>query len=208
MLYMNNATVMTMNLFNRQISLLMGRIFFSIGLFLLVQFPFHSQTTLETAFLTEMNAYRKTKQLQPGVNNTKVALVAASHCRYLVRCAGLNHSVHKDKNPHDEDFDIPDHLERTFEQRAAMQPSCSIFGEISYPIFYADNSLTIQQIARNIVEGFSRSPGHNEIMLTEIDKPVTLLVGVSILPCKSDLEGYKMYSVNVNFGFVSPNETN
>ncbi len=184
----------------------MYRFLFSLIILTFGLFEVNGQTSLESAFLSEMNAYRKKNQLKAGVYNTKVASVAAYHCRYLIRCIGLNHAVHGDKNPHDEEFNIPDHTERSFEQRASMQPSTHIFGEISYPVFYAENSLTTQQIAKNIVEGFSRSPGHNAIMLTPIDKPIGLIVGVSILPCKSDLEGYKMYSVNVNFGYYSPDE--
>ena len=159
-----------------------------------------AQTPLEKAFLTEMNAYRKKQNLAAGVYHPGVSSVAAYHCRYLVKCLEIGHSVHKDKGPHDEQVDIANHQERTFEQRASMAKDFFIFGEISYPVFFADSSQTIQEIAREIVMGFSRSPGHNELMITPAD-PNHLLVGVSILPSKSDYDGYTNYSVNVNFGY-------
>ena len=159
-----------------------------------------AQSALEKAFLTEMNAYRKKKNLSAGIYHPGVSTVAAYHCKYLVKCSEIGHSVHKDKGPHDEQFDIANHQERTFEQRTSMAKDLFIFGEISYPVFFADSSQTVQEIAREIVLGFSRSPGHNQLMITPTD-PNQLLVGVSILPSKSDFNGHINYSVNVNFAY-------
>lgn len=160
----------------------------------------HAQTALEKAFLSEMNAYRKKKNLPAGIYHSGISTVAAYHCKYLVKCLEIGHSVHKDKGPHDEQFDIANHQERTFEQRSGMAKDLFIFGEISYPVFFADTSQSVQEVAREIVLGFSRSPGHNELMITPSD-PNRLLVGVSILPSKSDFNGHINYSVNVNFGY-------
>jgi hypothetical protein len=161
---------------------------------------FQAQTALEKAFLDEMNAYRKKKNIATGIYHSGVSSVAAYHCKYLVKCLEVGHSVSKDKGPHDEQFDIANHQERTFEQRTGMAKDLFIFGEISYPVFFADSSQSVQEVAREIVLGFSRSPGHNQLMITPTD-PNQLLVGVSILPSKSDFNGHINYSVNVNFAY-------
>ena len=126
-----------------------------------------AQTALEKAFLDEMNAYRKKQGLAPGIYHAGVSSVTAYHCKYLVKCIEVGHSVSRDKGPHDEQFDIPNHTERTFAQRTGMLEGHFIFGEISYPIFFAESGQPVQEIAKEIVLGFSRSPGHNEIITTK-----------------------------------------
>jgi hypothetical protein len=161
----------------------------------------HAQTKLELEFLNQLNTYRKQYKLGPAKYDTTVSRVAAYHCGYMAKCERLGHSVHKDKLPHDEQFDIKDHMEMSFARRAGMAPNSNIWCEIQIASFHTQKGRTLAETARAMVMAFDSSPGHKEAMLYEDHPKITGTVGISIVLI-SKTELHELYSVNVDFGYT------
>lgn len=161
----------------------------------------NAQTKLELEFLNQLNTYRRQHNLAPAKYDTAISRVAAYHCGYMAKCQRLGHDVHKDKLPHDEQFDIKDHKEMSFAKRAGMAPDRNIWCEIQIAQFSTQNGRTPAETARAMVMAFDSSPPHKEAMLYEDHPKITGTVGISIvLIKKTDI--HEVYSVNVDFGYT------
>ena len=165
-----------------------------------------SHTEIEKELLNQLNLYRKKKGLETMSLNSKLSTVAFYHANYLEKCRFVGHIVHYDKLPHDEEFDISDHKELDFGERAAMYPDGNLYGEIQYQSFPIDSSASIVTLCKAIIDGFARSPGHNEIMMTDFegDERFKPIVGISVVKVKSDLPRHNCYVVNIDFGVITP----
>ena len=108
----------------------MKKLFYVICILSLFAEKSNAQSALETEFIKQLNVYRKQHKLGPVKYDSQVSQVARYHAKYLVQCSNLIHVVHYDKLPHDEQFDIKDHIELTFGQRIEMLPNKNIWSEI------------------------------------------------------------------------------
>ena len=161
----------------------------------------NAQTKLELEFLNQLNYYRKQHKLAPAKFDTAICRVALYHCDYMAKCQRLGHDVHKDKLPHDEQFDIKDHKEMSFAKRAGMSPDRNIWCEIQIASFHTQNGRKLAETARAMVMAFDSSPGHKEAMLYEDHPKITGTVGISIVLI-SKTDTHEVYSVNVDFGYT------
>ena len=142
----------------------MKKLFYMICILSLFVEKSNAQSALETEFIKQLNVYRKQHKLGPVKYDSQVSQVARYHAKYLVQCSNLNHVVHYDKLPHDEQFDIKDHIELTFEQRSQMLPNINIWSEIQIAYYPIKNIATITEIANRMITAFDSSPKHKEIM--------------------------------------------
>ena len=180
----------------KKIKVLVYSLFLSI-------FSIYSQSPLETEYFNQLNVYRKQHGLGPVKYNIEISGVARYHAKYLVQCSNLSHVVHNDIFPHDEQFDIKDHRELTFNQRIEMVPNKNIWGEIQIAHDLVNNSATNYQIAKDIIESFDKSPKHKEIMLCEdVSYEFTNIVGISIVKSEKKIGEDDVYSINVDFGIL------
>ena len=135
--------------------------------------------------------------------DTEVSGVARYHAKYLVQCSNLNHVIHLDELPHDEQFDLKDHRELNFEQRAAMVPRKNIWGEIQIAFFIKNKNAAISDIAKGFIDSFDKSPKHKEIMLCEdVSSEFTNIVGIAIVKSEKKIGDNDVYSINVDFGVL------
>lgn len=163
----------------------------------------YAQSALETEFIKQLNVYRKQHKLGPVKYDSQVSQVARYHAKYLVQCSNLNHVVHYDKLPHDEQFDIKDHIELSFGRRIEMLPNKNIWSEIQIAYYPIKNIATITEIANRMITAFDSSPKHKEIMLCEdLSSEFTNIVGVAIVKSAKKLDNDYVYSVNVDFGVL------
>ncbi len=165
-----------------------------------------SHTEIEKELLNQLNLYRKKKGLETMSLNSKLSTVAFYHANYLAKCSSVGHVVHYDKLPHDEEFDISDHIELNADERAAMYPDVNMYGEIQYQVFPIETSASIVTLCKAIIDGFAGSPRHNEIMMTDFegDERFKPIVGISVIKVKSKIPGYYEYVVNIDFGVITP----
>jgi uncharacterized protein YkwD len=162
----------------------------------------NAQSALETEFVKQLNIYRKKHGLGAVIYDAEISKVALYHANYLAKCVLLKHVVHYDKLPHDEQFDIKNHTELNFEQRAAMAPDKNIWGEIQISANYSKNTESISEVAKGIIVSFNGSPKHKEIMLCEdLSRGLINAVGVSIVKFQSTFDSNE-YSVNIDFGVL------
>jgi hypothetical protein len=164
----------------------------------------YSQTVLEKEVLHQLNIYRKQHGLNPVKIDSTVSSIALYHVNYLLECSKVNHSVHNDKLPHDEQFDIKGFTEKNFDQRAAMAPDKNIWGEISIPFMPVKSGLSLIEIAKSIIRSFDGSPKHKEIMLTGDNPKFPDIVGISVIKRVSNIPSYDEYAVNIDFGVLAP----
>ena len=163
----------------------------------------NAQSALETEFIKQLNVYRKQHKLGPVKYDSQVSQIARYHAKYLVQCSNLNHVVHYDKLPHDEQFDIQDHKELTFEQRSQMLPNKNIWGEIQIAHNLVNEKNSISEIVKSMIDSFDSSPKHKEIMLCEdLSSEFTNIVGVAIVKSEKIIGVYYFYSINVDFGVL------
>lgn len=180
----------------KKIKVLVCSLFLSI-------FSIYSQSPLETEYFNQLNIYRKQHGLGPLKYDTEVSGVARYHAKYLIQCSNLNHVIHLDELPHDEQFDLKDHRELNFEQRAAMVPRKNIWGEIQIAFFIKNKNATISDIAKGFIDSFDKSPKHKEIMLCEdVSSEFTNIVGVAIVKSEKKIGDNDVYSINVDFGVL------
>ena len=142
----------------------MKKLFYMICILSLFVEKSNAQSALETEFIKQLNVYRKQHKLGPVKYDSQVSQVARYHAKYLVQCSNLNHVVHYDKLPHDEQFDIKDHIELSFGQRIEMLPKKNIWSEIQIAYYPIKNIATITEIANRMITAFDSSPKHKEIM--------------------------------------------
>ena len=151
-----------------------------------------------------MNIYRKQHGLKPVQIDTTISRIALYHSKYMVECSKVNHVVHLDKLPHDEQFDIKGFIEKNFDQRAAMEPNKNIWGEISIPSMAVKSELSNIEIAKSIIKSFDGSPKHKAIMLESDNPKFPNIVGISVIKKVSNIPGYDEYVVNIDFGVLTP----
>lgn len=181
----------------------MKKLFYVICILSLFAEKSNAQSALETEFIKQLNVYRKQHKLGPVKYDSQVSQVARYHAKYLVQCSNLIHVVHYDKLPHDEQFDIKDHIELTFGQRIEMLPNKNIWSEIQIEYYPIKNIATITEIANRMITAFDSSPKHKEIMLCEdLSSEFTNIVGVAIVKSAKKLDNDYVYSVNVDFGVL------
>lgn len=174
------------------------------ALFFLVIKISYSQTPLEKEVLNQLNIYRKQHGLNPVKIDSTVSSIALYHVNYLLECSKVNHAVHYDKLPHDEQFDIKGFTEKNFDQRAAMARDKNIWGEISIPSIPVKSELSNLEIAKNIIRSFDGSPKHKEIMLESDNPKFPDIVGISVIKRVSNIPSYDEYVVNIDFGVLTP----
>ena len=178
----------------------MKKLFYMICILSIFAEKFNAQSALETEFVKQLNIYRKKHGLGPVIYDAEISKVALYHANYLAKCVLLKHVVHQDKSPHDEQFDIKNHTELNFEQRAAMAPDKYIWGEIQIAAHYRKNTESISKVAKSIILSFDGSPKHKEIMLSpDASSSSKDIVGVSIVKYQSTFDSDE-YSVNIDFG--------
>jgi hypothetical protein len=170
----------------------------------LMAFNLYSSSEIEIELLNQLNLYRKKKGLETMSLDSNLSKVALYHANYLAKCRSEGHIVHYDKLPHDEDFDISNHIEMDADERAAMYPNCNMYGEIQFQSFPIDSTVNIVTLCKSIINGFANSPKHNEIMMNDSEpnerfKPI---VGISVIQVKSNTPGYNCYVVNIDFGVL------
>ena len=170
------------------------------------EFYAQSLFELELEFVNQLNIYRKKHGLGPVNYDAKIAHLANYHAKYLAECSVLNHDVHYDKSPHDEQYDIKNHKELNFKQRAEMEPNKNIWAEIQIQSHHNKNKETNSNVAKSIIESFDKSPGHKEIMLCEdLNPKFKNIIGVSIVKYQINSgSSFNTYSVNIDFGVLIP----
>ena len=164
----------------------------------------YSQSTLEKEVLNQLNVYRKQHGLNPVKLDTTISRIAQYHANYLLECSKVDHVVHYDKLPHDEQFDIKGFVEKNFDQRVAMAPDKNIWGEIQMQSNSSKIGSSYVKIARDIIIAFNSSPKHKEIMLESDNPKFPNIVGISVIKKVSTIPGYDEYVVNIDFGVLTP----
>lgn len=180
----------------------------SIILFFILFFLYigntYSQSPLEAEFVKQLNVYRKQHGLGPIKYDAEISKVALYHANYLSKCNKTSYVVALDKLPHDEKFDIKDHKELNFTQRASMAPNKNMWSEIQIAYSPIKNIATVSEIVSIMIKSFDGSPKHKEIMLCEDLKDFTNIIGVSIVKAEANNTEYSNYSINVDFGVLIP----
>jgi hypothetical protein len=159
-------------------------------------------TILEKAVFKQLNLYRKQHGLKPIAYDSVITTVARYHGRYLGLATSLGHNCHNDKEPHDEQFNVPNFNELNFVNRAAMAPERNIYSEISIQTDPMFENQSVQEFAIQSIEAFASSPPHNEAMLVEDVNGVKFYMGVSVVEHpKQKTDTHPYYSVNIDFGY-------
>lgn len=158
-------------------------------------------TSLEKAVFNQLNIYRKEHGLKALAYDSVVTTVARYHSTYLSLAAHANHICHYDKEPHDEQFDLPNFKELSFNHRAEMAPEKGIFQEIQIQTNPLYSKQTTEDFAKQTIALFASSPPHNEAMLTEDDNRIIMYVGVGVTKHPSNGNTENHYAVNIDFGY-------
>jgi len=182
----------------------MKKIITLVALFFLITGISYSQSPLEKEVSNQLNIYRKQHGLNPAKLDTAISKIAQYHANYILECSKVNHLVHLDKLPHDEQFDIKEFVEKNFDQRSAMAPDKNIWGEISIPSMAVKSELSNIEIAKSIIKSFDGSPKHKAIMLESDNPKSPNIVGISVIKKVSTIPGYDEYVVNIDFGVLTP----
>ncbi len=181
----------------------MKSLILSVAITLLHIGSIYSQSQLELEVVKQLNIYRKKHNLGSVKYDPELSKVSGYHSKYLVECRKVNHVVHLDKNPHDEQFDIKDFKELSFYQRTLISPDRHMWGEITIACGAYPKKESIVSIAKQIISDFDGSPKHKDIMLA--DDPgsgITGIVGVSIMKTRESVDDFEEYSITINFGDI------
>lgn len=163
----------------------------------------YSQTPLEKEVLNQLNIYRKQHGLKAVQIDTTISRIALYHSKYLVECHKINHAVHYDKLPHDEQFDVKGFIEKNFDQRVAIAPDKNIWGEIQMQAVPAKSGASNIEIAKLIIKSFDSSPKHKEIMLAEDGSKFLNVVGISVIQSGKLTDDTNEFVVNIDFGVIT-----
>jgi len=174
-----------------------------ISLFLIFSNFTYSQTALELEVVKQLNIYRKKHKLGPVKYDSVLSKVAEHHTKYIIECNKINHIVNQEKNPHDEQFDIKNFKELSFNQRTLISPDRNMWSEIMIAASLYSKDASIESIAKGIIASFAGSPKHNDIMLADdAGGGGKDIVGLSIIKIDEPYGDYSIYSINIDFGVI------
>jgi uncharacterized protein YkwD len=126
-----------------------------ISLFMVSVLNIFSQTNLDKLVFKKVNEYRKQKKLKELTWDDKAYKASDHHLKYMVKNSFVSH---------DESNDTPTSFLRL--KKYGVNPIFS--GENIRVIMYSKNNDEL--MAKEIVDGWKKSPKHNEIMLSDYKK--------------------------------------
>jgi hypothetical protein len=165
----------------------------------------YAQTPFEAKLLVGLNKYRNEKGLLSVNYDSSGSIIANYHAIYLDKCSAAKHRVHNDTDKgHDELFDVLDFKEMTFNERVATVSGVTMVGEIQYQGLTIENGTNDDVAVSMIIKGFDSSPAHKEIMTLHFpnDPSIKPVVGLCVLRKSSNLPGFSVYVVVIDFGWI------
>jgi hypothetical protein len=181
----------------------MKSLILSVAITLLHIGSIYSQSQLELEVVKQLNIYRKKHNLGSVKYDSELSKVAEYHTKYIIECHKVNHAVHYEKNPHNEQFDLKNFKELSFEQRTLISPDRNMWGEIQMESASYLKNASIESIAKGIIASFAGSPKHNDIMLADdAGGGGKHIVGLSIIKIDEPYGDYSIYSINIDFGVI------
>jgi uncharacterized protein YkwD len=140
-----------------------------IILSILISILSYSQTELDLKILNLVNEYRIENSLKPLVWDTIVVKVSGNQVDYM---STTGHLVHDQLEEDSVIFKVTKTFEEKFTNKG-IDFRCFVFENCAV-VFNVD-TLSLNQIANYVVDGWKKSPIHNEIMLD----PKMTNVGIS-----------------------------
>jgi hypothetical protein len=140
------------------------------------------QTSLEKAVLTELNLYRKTHNLQPVFHSTDIAKASKHHTRWMVATNLCSHYETTDVVGFKTLYSPEDRgtFYGLFKNINGWEEICShtkaVEGNFITPTIKRDAVL-----GKDIIIKFSKSPPHNESLLTPGNEGSEIRVGISVI---------------------------
>jgi hypothetical protein len=141
-----------------------------------------AQTSLEKAVLTELNLYRKTHNLQPVFHSTDIAKASKHHTRWMVATNLCSHYETTDVEGFKTLYSPEDRgtFYGLFKDINGWEEICShtkaVEGNFIDPTKKRDAVL-----GKDIIIRFSKSPPHNESLLTPGNEGSEIRVGISVI---------------------------
>jgi hypothetical protein len=159
-----------------------NKILLAITILLSISAQVTGQSTLETSVLKELNVYRKSNGLQPVVYSAEITKAAKHHTQWMVSANKLSHY---------EEFDVSDiktlksptdrgNYYGLLKDINSYQEICSFTKALGgNPFVEIKKSDAV--LGKDIIIIFSKSPAHNECMLTSISPGYAISVGISVI---------------------------
>lgn len=195
-------------------------------LLVIISIGANAQTSLETAVLTELNLYRSrlsNTQWKPKnadsdydsnvgvlcklVQDKDLANIAKYHSEYLSKVSklGLRNSSHE--KAHDENIDIKDWVELSYDQRAVKinrtNSNKELVSEIQIQEFSAAKGTSDKELAKIIISAFDRSDAHKESMILQFEEDIVIpIVGISVAVREGQDSTKLYYSVVIDLGII------
>jgi hypothetical protein len=159
-----------------------NKILLAIAILLSISTQVLGQSTLETSVLKELNIYRKSKGLQPVVYSAEITKAAKHHTQWMVSANKLSHY---------EEFDVPGiKTLKSPDDRGnyyGLLKNVNSYEEIcNFTKALDGNAFTATKksdavLGKDIIIKFSKSPAHNEALLTPINSGSVVSVGISVI---------------------------